>query len=120
MRDTTDGLALAAVQQTLLGEAADNAEIGGLVWNAERRYVSANPKACSLIGTTREQLLSSQVGETNRSPEAQAAIDAIIAKVPANGGMSVFRPDGSVVDLDWVVFPTTLAGLPHVIGLFWE
>jgi PAS domain S-box-containing protein len=120
MRDTTDGLSVSAVQQTLLGEAVDHAEIGVIVWNAERRYVSVNPKACDLIGTTREQLLSSQVGETNRSPEAQAAIDDILAKVPARGSMSVTRPDGNVADLEWVVFPTTLAGLPHVIGLYWE
>ena len=57
------------VQVMLLGDGAEHAEIGVIVWNAERRYVAANPKACELVGTTREQLLASTVGSTNRSPE---------------------------------------------------
>src|SRR2546423_13991740 len=108
MQDT-GGLEFEAVQQTLLGDAADHARIGVLVWNAERRYVAANPCACELLGTTREQLLSSRVGQTNPSPEAQAAIEAVLAKVPASGEIRVERPDGSAVDLAWIVFATTLA-----------
>ena len=108
------------VQVTLLGEGAEYAEIGVIVWNAERRYVAANPKACELVGTTREQLLASTVGSTNRSAEAKAAIDGILGHVPARGSMSATRPDGTTVELDWLVFPTRVAGLDHIIGLFWD
>jgi PAS domain-containing protein len=120
MQEAQTGLAYAAVQQTLLGEAVDHARVGVIVWNAERRYVAANPAACELVGTTRERLLSSRVGATNRSAEAQSAIDEILAKVPASGRMRVERPDATAVDVCWLVYETSLAGLPHVIGLFWD
>ncbi len=108
------------VQLTLLGDGVEHADVGVLIWNADRRYVAANPRACELIGTTREQLLSGTVGSTNRSPEAQAAIDAILEHVPASGGLAVTRPDGTTIDLEWVVFPTSIVGLDHVIGVFWD
>jgi PAS domain-containing protein len=104
-----------AVQVTLLGDAAEHAEVGVLVWNADRRYVAANPRAAELVGTTRDRLLDQPVGSTNRSPEAQEAIEAVIRHVPARGSMRLGDRD-----IDWVVFPTTVAGLEHVIGLFWE
>src|SRR6202012_1159698 len=103
---------------TLLGEGAECAGVGVIVWNEERRYVAANPKACQLIGTTREQLLASTVGSTNRSAEARAAIDDIVGHVPAQGSLSVARPDGSTVELDWLVFPPPRAGLAHTRGPF--
>ena len=109
-----------AVQTMLLGDSVEHAEVGVLVWNEDRRYVAANPKACELIGTTREQLLAGAVGSTNRSPEAKAAIDAILEHVPAQGEIAVTRPDGTEVMLDWLVFPTAIAGLDHIIGLFWD
>jgi PAS domain S-box-containing protein len=104
-----------SVQIMLLGEAAEHAEVGILVWNAERRYVACNPQACELLGVTREQLLEQPVGTTNRSDEAQAAIEGILRRVPSRGGMTVRG-----IDLDWVVFRTTLAGLEHVVGLMWD
>jgi PAS domain-containing protein len=104
-----------AVQMMLLGDAAEHAEVGVLVWNAERRYVAANAKACALLGVERDQLLNQPVGATNRSAEAQQAIEAILRHVPARGRM----PAGEV-ELEWLVFPTTLAGLDHVVGLFWD
>ena len=108
------------VQITLLGEGAECADVGVIVWNADRRYVAANRKACELIGTTREQLLASTVGSRNRSDEARAAIGGILEHVPAGGSLTVARPDGTSVELDWLVFPTRVAGLEHVLGLFWE
>jgi PAS domain-containing protein len=91
-----------------------------IVWNAERRYVAANAKACELVGVTREELLASTVGSTNRSTETRTMVDDAIAHVPASGSMAVVRPDGSQVEVDWLVFPTRVAGLEHVLGLFWD
>jgi len=108
------------VQQTLLGDAAEHAEVGVVVWNVERRYVAANPKACAMVGVTREQLLAGRVGDNNRSPETRQVVDGLVAEVPARGAMTVERSDGGSTEVEWVVFPTTLAGLPHIIGLMWE
>jgi|tagenome__1003787_1003787.scaffolds.fasta_scaffold20583395_2 PAS domain-containing protein len=109
------GVANEAVQMMLLGDAAEHADVGVLVWNAERRYVACNRKACALLGVTRDQLLEKPVGATNRSAEAQEAIAALLAHVPAAGGTKLGE-----TDLGWIVFPTTLAGLEHVIGIFWD
>ena len=98
----------------LLGDAAEHADLGVLVWNADRRYVAANTRACELLGVTREQLLEQPVGSTNRSDEAQEAIAEVLRHVPSRGAMEVRG-----VELEWVVFPTALAGLEHVIGLMW-
>jgi PAS domain S-box-containing protein len=102
------------VQTMLLGDAAEHADAAIVVWNADRRYVAVNERACELLGVSREELLGKPVGSTNRSPEVAAAIDSIIAHVPARGTVTV---RGIVVD--WIVVATTIAGLEHVLGLFW-
>ena len=114
------GISNEAVQMTLLGDAAEHAEVGVMVWNAERRYVAANRRACELVGTTRDALLAGHVGDTNRSPETQSVIDDILRRAPARGAMTIARPDGSSVEVEWLVFPTTLAGLPHIVGFLWD
>ena len=98
----------------LLGEAAEQADLGVLVWNADRRYVAANPRACELLGVTREQLLGSPMGTTNRTEEASATIDELVRHVPARGTTRF-----GDTQLEWVVFATSVAGLDHVVGLFW-
>ncbi len=103
------------VQMMLLGEAVEHASVGVVVWNAERRYVACNAKACALFGVSREQLLEQPVGANNRTTEAQEAIDSILGHAPSRGVTEVRG-----VDLEWVVFPTVLAGLQHVVGLMWE
>ena len=114
------GIAHEAVQRTLLGEAADRARVGVVVWNEERRYVAVNSCACELLGVTREALLASKVGDTNRSPEAGEAIERVQHGTASQGRLDVTRADGSTVQLGWLTFPTSVAGLPHVVGLFWE
>jgi len=114
------GLEHEAVQQTLLGDASEHAEVGIVVWNDERRYVAINRKACSILGTTREAMLASHVGETNRSAETAGVIERLLHNVPARGAMTVERADGTSVDVEWIVFPTTAAGLPHYVGYLWE
>jgi PAS domain S-box-containing protein len=108
------------VQMMLLGDAAEHAAVGIVVWNAERRYVAANPCACKLLGTTREALLDAPVGTMNRSEEAQAAIASLVANVPAQGTTPFTRSDGSAIELAWIVFPSTIAGLEHIVGFMWD
>jgi PAS domain-containing protein len=102
-------------QQTLLGDAAEHARVGVLVWNEERRYVAANETACTLIGVTRPTLLSSKVGDSNRTPEARQAIDAALDELPARGTTML----ATGVEVEWLVVATNVAGLPHFCGLMW-
>jgi len=102
------------LQQTLLGDGAEHAEIGVVVWNEELRYVAVNEWVGELFGVTREELLGSRVGDHNPS-DGQSAIEAILAHVPARG-VTPIRPGLAV---EWIVVETRLAGLPHFFGVFW-
>jgi PAS domain-containing protein len=103
------------VQMMLLGEATENAEVGVVVWNADRRYVACNAHCCRLLGVDREELLRREVGVTNTNPEAKTLVDELIARAPAEGRTMIGE-----VDVAWVAFPTTIAGLDHIVGLMWD
>jgi PAS domain S-box-containing protein len=102
-------------QQTLLGDAAEHARVGVMVWNEERRYVAANETACELIGVSRATLLGSKVGDANPTAEARQAIDAVLDQLPTRGTTRL--PSG--VEVEWLVVATNVAGLPHFCGLMW-
>ena len=81
MDESTKARAHTLFQQTLLGDAAEHAEIGVMVWNEERRYVAVNTFACRLLGVSREELLGSQVGdEVVREIGVAVAADVVFAK----------------------------------------
>jgi len=101
------------LQQTLLGDAAEHAEIGVVVWNEEMRYVAVNEWVAMRLGATREEMLGSRVGDHNPT-EGRSAIEAILEHVPARGQTRI--GEGLV---DWVVVETRVAGLPHFFGVFW-
>ncbi len=116
MDESTKARAHTLIQQTLLGDAAEHAEIGVMVWNEERRYIAVNRCACQILGTTREELLGAQVGDHNRSDAARAAIETALDELPAMGRTPL--PNGTVVD--WLTVASDVAGLPHIVGLMWE
>ena len=103
-------------QQTLLGDAAEHAEIGILVWNEERRYVAVNTFACRILGVSREDLLGARVGDQNPTAAARDAIEASIEALPASGR----TPLANGVTVDWMTVASDVAGLPHIVGVMWE
>jgi PAS domain S-box-containing protein len=105
----------AAVQQTLLGDAAEHADVGILVWNEELRYVAVNQRACALLGVTREELLGRKVGGTLPREQTSESIEHVLRGVPTRGKSK--GRDGE--ELEWLVFQTSAAGLPQFIGLMW-
>jgi PAS domain-containing protein len=113
--DVLNARATSILQQTLLGDAAEHAEVGVMAWNEERNYVAMNDCACRMLGRTRAELLGTHVGETNRANSA-GVVDAILAGTfPAHGRTTM--PDGN--DVEWLCVETTIAGMPHVFGVMW-
>ncbi len=102
-------------QQTLLGDAAEHAEIGVLVWNEERRYVAVNSAACRMIGATRAELLDGQVGAQNQTDAGRSALATALDGQPASGRTPL--PTG--IEVEWITVATDIAGLPHILGLMW-
>ena len=116
MDESTKARAHTLIQQTLLGDAAEHAEIGVMVWNEERRYVAVNTFACRILGVTREEMLGAQVGDQNPTAAARDAINASIEELPAFGRTPL--PNG--ITVDWMTVASDVAGLPHIVGLMWE
>jgi len=102
-------------QQTLLGDAAEHAEVGVLVWNEERRYVAVNTAACRMIGATRAELLAGQVGAQNSTDAGRSALATALDGQPASGRTPL--PTG--IEVEWITVATDIAGLPHILGLMW-
>ena len=102
------------LQQTLLGDAAEHAEIGVVVWNEEMRYVAVNEWVASRLASSREEILGSRVGDHNQTDGARSAIESILRRVPARGRTQI--GEGLV---EWIVVETRLAGLPHFFGVMW-
>jgi PAS domain-containing protein len=115
MDESTKARANTLIQQTLLGDAAEHAAIGLMVWNAERRYVAVNSFACQILGVRREDLLGAKVGDQNPSAAAREAIEESIDELPAFGRTPL--PNGTTVD--WITVASDVAGLPHIFGVMW-
>jgi PAS domain S-box-containing protein len=108
------------LQRTLLGEAVDLlAEAAVFVWNDDRHYVAVNEYACRLVGLPREELLGMPVGGLT-DDHATADIERAKGHPVLKGNSSFTRPDGEVVELDWVTMHTRVAGLPYMISVCWR
>src|SRR5205823_10999789 len=64
------------VQETLLAEAIQTAEVGFIVWDDDRHYIAANAEACELLGCTLEQLLGSEVG--SRTAQGEELVQEVV------------------------------------------
>ena len=106
------------VQATLLAEAIDGAEVGFLLWDDDRHYIAANPRACSLLRCTLEQLLGSTVGE--RTVEGEDVVSSVVRDHGGRGRVTAQRWDGEPITLEYVTFATRTAGLPYMASLIWR
>jgi len=111
-------LASHQVQATLLADAVQGAEVGFVVWDDDRHYIAANPRACALLGCTLEQLLGSTVGE--HTVEGDEVVDEVVRDQGGRGRLTVERWDGEPITLEYVTFATRTAGLPYMASLIWR
>ncbi len=86
--------ASALAQSTLLGELVDGAQVGMLAIDAGR-CVAANAYACELLGYEREELIGNRVEEP------------------------LTHRDGSLLEVEYKVIPSEVAGMFVMVGLFW-
>ena len=119
MEESTKSLlASHQVQATLLADAVQGAEVGFVVWDDDRHYIAANPRACALLGCTLEQLLGSTVGE--HTVEGDEVVDEVVRDQGGRGRLTVERWDGEPITLEYVTFATRTAGLPYMASLIWR
>jgi PAS domain-containing protein len=115
---TKNLLASHQVQATLLADAIQGAEVGFLVWDDDRHYIAANPRACALLGCTLEQLLGSKVGE--RTAAGDDLVGSVVREQGGRGRVTAERWDGETITLEYVSFATRTAGLPYMASLIWR
>ena len=115
---TAAGLTNPQVQETLMGEAIAEANVGFLIWDDDRRYVAVNARACELLGCSLETIIGASVGA--RTVNGDALVAGAIRDEGARGRATVERFDGSgPVTIEYVTFVTRTAGLPYMASVIW-
>ncbi|MDX6516546.1 MAG: hypothetical protein QOH73_2212 [Gaiellaceae bacterium] len=117
MTDETPPLSIPHVQAALLSEAARSAAVGFLVWDDDRRYVAANPRACEILACTLEELIGSVVG--SRTIDGDALVRRVVHEEGGQGQMVATRFDGKEQKLGYVSFGTRIAGIPYMASIIW-
>jgi PAS domain S-box-containing protein len=116
-----DEQTLAILHESLLAEAWHNAEVGAIVFDDDRTFLTANAAYLDLLGYSRSEMSSIKAG-TNLladDPGRSAVIELLIREDRLNGTMPIRRKDGSVLNVDYFIVPTRVARLPYYIALLW-
>jgi PAS domain S-box-containing protein len=116
---THPALATPEIQAQLIAEALGGATVGILVWDEDGRYIAANDAACSILGTTLEDLLGQRVGA--HTHDGEALIEQALRGEPAAGEATVDRFDGSgTIAVRYLTFTTRTAGMPFMATIIWR
>jgi PAS domain S-box-containing protein len=105
------------LHEALLGEAAESAFFAITVYDDDGRMVAINRRAAALLGYEREELLSRDVGSFT-----EGGIDRGLLLHPSlrEGVRIVTRKDGTRIPCAFVRAPSTLAGLPYLVAVWWQ
>ena len=113
---------VAMVQQTLLGDAWENAALAVAVFSDDGRYIACNRAFCALTGYERDEILRMRVGvDLAVDPVSNTKLFTEIvrdSRTVGSGGLR--RKDGSTTTVSFWAIPTRAAGMPYYIVLYWE
>jgi PAS domain S-box-containing protein len=109
--------ARALVAETLLGDAAEHAQMGIFVYDDQGKYVAVNEYAAALLGYERAELLAHDVGDFT-----EGGIDRTVLRQPhrREGVRIVHRKDGSTVATAFVVTATQVSRFAFYVAFVWE
>jgi PAS domain S-box-containing protein len=86
------------------------------VYDEEGRYVTVNECACTILGYTRDELLSHDIGDFTKGGFDRRVL---LNNRTREGVRLVTRKDGSTVPCAFVVTPTRVANLPYFVAVWW-
>jgi PAS domain S-box-containing protein len=111
------GVSEPLIQTSLLGEAIENGPSSVFVADENGKYVAVNQAACSLLGYTREELLSLHVSDVARYTEASEEWSEMRQAGTHLGTSTLTRKDGTTVEFSYVAGATIVAGMPVFVSV---
>jgi PAS domain S-box-containing protein len=116
-----DDQTLALLDEALLADAWHNADVGVVVFDDRRTFLTANAAYLDLLGYSRPEMTGMRAGANLLADEeGQAAvIDLLVRNERLHGTMPIRRKDGGLLNVDYFVIPTRVARLPYYIALLW-
>ena len=108
------GVSEPLIQASLLGEAVEHGPAAVFVADEDGHYVAVNQAACTLVGYTREELLSMQVADLTDDP---GKWDEMRQTGHVSGTTAVTCKDGSQVDFSYVAGATIVAGMQVYVSV---
>lgn len=110
------------VHQTLLGDALEHAAVAVALFSDDGRYLACNRAFCTLSGYGRDEVTGLRVG-VDLAPEGESNLDAyheILERGNVVTGGRLRRKDGTVAAVDVWAIPSSAAGLPYHLVLYWD
>jgi PAS domain S-box-containing protein len=111
------GLALRSIQQLLLYDALDRSPALVFVADDEMRYLAVNNTACTVLGYTREELLSLRVTDIVVSVEAPALYQRMMDEKSQQGDVELLTKDGAQLTFIYEAAEVEVAGTQYWISI---
>ena len=105
------------VLASLLGDGAENAEIGVFIYDDDGKYVAINRHGADLLGYDRSDLFTRDVGDFTAGGIDR---DVLLRPERREGVRVVRRKDGSEQVVAFVVTPTQVGSLGFYLAFVWE
>ncbi len=105
------------VLASLLGDGAENAEIGLFIYDDNGKYVAINRYGADLLGYDRSELLAHDVGDFT---EGGIDRNLLLQHERREGVRIVTRKDGTSETVAFVVTPTRVGTFWFYLAVVWE
>jgi PAS domain S-box-containing protein len=109
------------VHETLLTEAWQNAQVGAVVFDEGRTFLTANRMYLELVGYSRDEIGSMKAGANIVTDEEGrlAYLKLVTTHERLTGSTPIRRKDGQVHLVDYVIVPTVVSKFPFFMALMW-
>ena len=105
------------VLASLLGEGAENAEVGLFIYDDDGKYIAINRYGAELLGYDRGELLGHDVGDFTAGGLDR---DVLLRLERREGARIVKRKDGTERTVAFVVTPTKVGSFWFYLAVVWE
>lgn len=111
------GLALKPIQQFLLYDAIDVGPALVFVADDQMRYLAVNDKACSVLGYSREELLSMRVTDVVVAVEAPSLYEQMMNERSQQGDVELLTRDGALLPFIYEATEVQIAGMQYWVSV---